>query len=428
MPNPRPAFFRELLPMKHVFLTLTIASCLTGFNVLADTPKQDPYARLDAFAQVLNVVEQNYVDTIDRTKIIDGAISGMIRALDPHSSYMTAAERRNFELRTGGQFVGIGVEIGFKEDVLRVIAPLPGGPAEKAGILSGDIILAIDGEDVSKMSLDHLVMRLQGEPGSTVRLLVKHPDVLSPRSYVVTRDIVKTEVTFSKLIDPHYGYVQLKSFGQGCADKVREEIESLERLTNNGLHGLVIDLRNNPGGFLNEATELVNMFLSKGLIVETRGRDGVVMQSYSASAGTRFDFPVAILINAGSASASEIVAGAMQAHRRALIVGTQSFGKASVQNMIRLKDGASLKLTVGRYYTPDGQSIQARGITPDIYVENAALIPTEDQQAMREKDLANALQPGQSDAFAQKHPATPMTNDLQLFSAYTALKAHELMQ
>ena len=414
--------------MKLFLLSIVAASLFISTNLLADTPKTDPYARLDAFAQILNVVEQNYVDNIDRTKIIDGAISGMIRALDPHSSYMTAAERREFELRTGGQFVGIGVEIGVKDDVLRVIAPIPGGPADKAGIQSGDIILAIDGEDVSKMSLDHLALRLHGEPGSTVRLLVKHVDALSPRSYTITRDVVKTEVTFSKLLDPNYGYVQLKSFGPGCADKVRDEIITLQKLTPDGLHGLVIDLRGNPGGFLQEAITLVDFFISNGVIVETRGRNGVVMQSYSASIGTRFDFPVAILINAGSASASEIVAGAMQAHKRAIIIGTQSFGKASVQNLIRLKDGASLKLTIGRYYTPDGRSIQTLGITPDIYVENAAILPPEDQKFMREKDLPNALKPAESDTFVQKHPATPMTNDFQLFTAYTALKAHELMK
>ena len=415
--------------MKRIIIMTWVASaCLCATVSLADTPKPDPYARLDAFAQVLNVVEQNYVDTIDRNKIIDGAISGMIRALDPHSSYMTAADRREFELRTGGQFVGVGIEIGIKDDVLRVIAPLPGGPAEKAGILSGDTILAIDGEDVSKMSLDYLSMRLHGEPGSTVRLLVKHADALSPRSYVLTREVVKTEITFSKLLDPNYGYVQLKSFGQGSASKVRDEIIALERLTPDGLHGLVLDLRGNPGGFLNEATELVDLFISSGVIVETRGRNGVIMQSYSATLGTRFDFPVAILINAGSASASEIVAGALQAHKRAIILGTPSFGKASVQNMIRLPDGASLKLTVGRYYTPDGRSIQNQGITPDIYVENAALIPPEDQKVQREKDLPNALQSGENDSFAAKHPATPMTNDFQLFTAYTALKAHELMK
>lgn len=386
--------------------------------------KKDPYERLDAFAQILNVIESNYVDTIDRTKVIDGAINGMIRALDPHSSFMSATERRDFEMKTKGQFVGIGVEVGIRENVLQIITAIAGGPAAEAGLESGDTILAIDGEDVSKMSLDHLYVRLHGEIGSKVTLTVRHVNMLAPRNHTITRAIVKTPITFSKLLDPHYGYVSLKSFGQGSAVKVKEEIERLQAVVKGDLRGIVLDLRQNPGGFIREATELADYFLDSGTIVETRGRDGVVIQTYKASMRRAFDIPVVVLIDNGSASASEIVAGALQANKRAYVVGTTSFGKASVQNLFTLKDGSTLKLTIGRYYTPDGRSLQTLGITPDFYVEAAELVTRAEQRVLREKDLPGALSAGpEATSDEAIRPITPTIEDLQLFTAYNVLRA-----
>lgn len=394
-------------------------------NAFAEGKKHDPYERLDAFAQVLNAVEANYVDKIDRTKVIDGAIDGMIRALDPHSSFMSATQRRDFELRTGGSFVGVGIEVGVKEGELRVITAIGGGPAQKAGIMSGDTILAVNGEEVAKMSLDALSMKLRGEPGTTLTLTIRHPNVLAPKTITLTREIIKTELTFSKLIDVHYGYVRLKSFGPGSAEKVRSEIEKLEKMTKGDLRGLVLDLRQNPGGYIKEATELADLFLSSGKIVETRGRDGVAIQTYTASSSTPFKMPLAVLIDNGSASASEILAGALQSHKRAIIVGTTSFGKASVQNILTLKDGSSLKLTIGRYYTPDGRSIQAQGISPDIYVESHVVLDAGEVRALREADLPNALPNGQEPVQRPQISATG--DDIQLYMAFSALYGLEVL-
>ena len=407
-----------------------------GFAMGATMPQSfaqkkdaDPYKRLDVFAQVLSVVERNYVEPTDRTAMIDGAIHGMIRALDPHSSYMSAEERAEFERRTDGKFVGIGVEIGLRNDELRVITAFYGGPAQKAGIESGDTILAIDNKDVSTMSLDDLFAALRGTPGSTVKLTVRRPDKLALKTFTIERAVVTLDLVQSQLLDDDIGYIGLKSFGNGAADKVKEASDRLKSYAPNGLKGLVLDLRKNPGGFLNEGVALANLFVEKGNIVTTRGRDGVLIKSYDASrAKYAYDLPLAVLIDEGTASAAEIVAGALQDHHRAIIVGQTSFGKASIQSLFQLSDGASVKLTIGRYYTPSGNCIQARGITPDVEVEDL-LLQHKSRAITREKDLAHAL--SASPAAPQVVPKTtyetgdplPSIDDLQLFTAVQQLRA-----
>ena len=347
-----------------------------------------PYERLDTFAQVLNVIESNYVDTVDRTAMIDGAIHGMVRALDPHSNFLSAAEREDFEQRTQSQFVGVGMEVGMKDDELRIITAFYGGPAQKAGLASGDVILAIDGKDVSTMSLDELFQALRGEVGSILRLSVKHPNKLSIQTYQLERAVVQLDMVRSMLLEDDYGYVAIKTFGKDAASKVKAEIEKINGYTKDGLKGLVLDLRKNPGGFLNEGVAVANLFIASGNIVSTRGRDGVSIQSYDASRFSHaFDMPLAVLIDEGSASASEIVAGALQDHHRAVIVGQTSFGKASIQNMFKLKDGSTVKLTIGRYYTPSGRCIQAQGIVPDVEVEDL-ILQMRPRNSVREKTLS----------------------------------------
>lgn len=357
----------------------------------AQKNEREPYARLDTFAEVLHVVEKYYVDDVNREAMIDGAIEGMIHALDPHSNFLTAADRKDFEQRTGGQFVGIGVEIGIRNHELRILTAFHGGPAQKAGLSSGDTILAIDNRDVSKMSFDTLFHALRGEPGSAVKLTVRHPNSVGMKSYTVHRAVVQLDITHSLLMDHDIGYVALTTFGEGAAKKVQAEIDKISSYTTHGLRGLVLDLRNNPGGFLNEGVTLANLFIKSGAIVTTRGRNEVLMRSYDATwAGHEYDMPLAVLIDESSASASEIVAGALQDHKRAIIVGVTSFGKASIQNMYKLHDGSSLKLTIGRYYTPAGRCIQAQGIVPDIIVEkqnDSGVART----VIREKDLEHAL-------------------------------------
>ncbi|MCL2325147.1 MAG: S41 family peptidase [Proteobacteria bacterium] len=424
----------------QVSVSLTIVLVFTALLLgstpgigFARPPRPDPYERLDVFARVLHVIEQHYVDDIARGPMIDGAIQGMLRTLDPHSSFMSSEERRDFELRTGGRFVGIGIEIGIQGDSLRVIATIPGGPAARAGLDSGDIILAVDDHDVSRMSLDHLFMALRGEPGSTVVLTIKHPNLLAPKTYVIERGLVQTDVVVSRMLNGHYGYVMVKSFGQGTADKVKAEIDKLNRYVDGGLKGLVLDLRKNPGGYLKEGVDLANLFLKDGVITQTRGRTGNVIETYKASSRRHaFNMPLAVLIDEGSASASEIVAGALQDHRRAVIVGTTSFGKASVQSMFPLPDGSSLKLTIGKYYTPNGHCIQAIGITPDIEVEAMVLTPRPRPPQKREKDLERALQAtpeatASLPADALDIQDDPAIDDLQLFTALGQLRAREFI-
>ncbi len=407
----------------------------------AEKKSREPYEKLDTFAQILSIIERNYVDSIDRGKMIDGSIHGMIRSLDPHSSYMSAAERRDFENRTSGSFVGVGIEIGLKNDELRIITAFYGGPAQRAGLQSGDTIVAIDGRDVSNMNLDELFGGLRGEPGSTLRLTVRHPDKLGTQTYTLVRELVQREMVRSRLVGEDYGYVSLSTFGQNAGDKVKEEIEKLERLSQNGLRGIILDLRGNPGGFLNEGVAVANLFIPSGNIVTTRGRDGVSIQAYDAvRARHAFDLPMAVLINEASASAAEIVAGALQDHHRAIVVGQTSFGKASIQNMFSLPDGSSVKLTIGRYYTPSGRCIQAQGIEPDVAVEDL-ILQVKKRQIIREKNLENALGPGNetkpagvdkaADGAAdpaQEYQAgdpLPDIDDLQLFTALQQLRARE---
>ena len=451
--------------MSSRFLTVFTASLLalsigfafghlTGKDSYAEKASHEPYERLDTFAQVLNVIESNYVDTVDRTAMIDGAIHGMVRALDPHSNFLSAAERKDFEQRTQSQFVGIGMEVGMKGDELRIITTFYGGPAQRAGLQSGDVILGIDGKDVSTMSLDELFNALRGEVGSTVKLSVKHPDKLSIQTYVVERAVVQLDMVRSMLLDGDYGYVAIKTFGTDTAKKVKAEIDKLNGYVPRGVKGLILDLRKNPGGFLNEGVAVANLFIPSGNIVSTRGRDGVSIQSYDASRlNYVYDMPMAVLIDEGSASASEIVAGALQDHHRAVIVGQTSFGKASIQNMFKLKDGSTVKLTIGRYYTPSGKCIQAQGIVPDVEVEDLVL-QMRPRSTLREKDLEHAITADGKARIRQENeghaPGSAMTadgtrgetaetqqvehvtgeplpsiNDLQLFTALQQLRARE---
>ncbi len=440
--------------MRHSILAASAISLILGLGLgmtmqgtsFAEKSSKEPYERLDIFAQVLSVIERNYVDKTDRTAMINGAIHGMVRALDPHSSFMSASERKDFEQRTSGQFVGVGMEVGLKNDELRIITTFYGGPAQKAGLYSGDTIIAIDGRDVSKMSLDELFSSLKGEAGSTVKLSIRHPGKMGIEVYSIQRALVQLEMARSLILNDDYGYVALSSFGSGAAQKVKDEIEKINGYTKNGLKGLILDLRKNPGGFLNEGVAIANLFIPSGNIVSTRGRDGVSIQSYDASRTQhKYDMPLAVLIDEGSASASEIVAGALQDHHRAIIVGQTSFGKASIQNMFQLPDGSSMKLTIGRYYTPSGRCIQGQGIVPDVEVEDL-ILQVRKRPAVREKDLDNALsaqyngskqktgeeQPsGNGDAAQESEDAykpgdpLPSIDDLQLFTALQQLRARE---
>lgn len=329
-----------------------------------------PYHALTTFAKVLAHVRASYVDDVDETKLVQGAIRGLVRSLDPHSAFMTPEEFRVLRADTQGRFGGIGCEVDVRGGVLTVLTPLEGTPAERAGLRPGDRIIEIGDELTEGMSLQDSVVRMRGEPGSVVRVVILRPGEEEPRELSITRAIIRIESVEARMAAPGIGLVRIRTFQEDTALRLREELDRLERGNEGSLRGLIIDLRGDPGGLVDQAVEVCDEFLSDGVIVTTRGRGGrMIAEERAHRRGTRPAFPMVILVDGQSASASEIVIGALQDHRRAVIIGTRTYGKGSVQNVIELPDGSGLKLTVARYHTPSGRCIQDRGIDPDIVVE-----------------------------------------------------------
>lgn len=327
------------------------------------------YRKLDVFARVLAYVENNYVDEIDGDALMYGAIKGMLSSLDPHTVFLPPDEYQAVRSDTSGEFGGLGVEISVGEEGLLVVAPIDDTPAARAGIQPGDRILAIDGESTKGISVPGAVKKMRGALGSKVTLTILREGFSAPRDFALLRDRVRIRSVESKLYDGGYGYVRIKSFQDRTDAHLGKALERLKKENGGELKGLVLDLRNNPGGLLDQAVRVADRFLSEGLIVSTEGRGGRPLEQERAhAAGTEPDYPIIVLVNGGSASASEIVAGALQDHGRAAILGTTTFGKGSVQTVIDLDDGSGLKMTVARYYTPKKRSIHGKGIDPDYVV------------------------------------------------------------
>lgn len=377
-----------------------------GANHSCLAANEKTYESLKLFSDVLQEIEENYVDKVDTEVLIQNAIKGMVNNLDPHSSFMPPEAFGELQDDTKGEFGGVGIVVALKKGVLTVISPIEGTPAYKAGIKAGDIIIKIDGESTSDLELWESVKKMRGDMGEAVVITIIREGVAEPIEYKLIRDIIPMTSVRSSTLAPGYGYLWVTNFRDRTADEIKEALTKLE----NGrtpLKGLIFDLRNNPGGLLSQAAEVSDIFLDKGVIVSIKGRLEQQTEVFEAHA-TADDrkYPVAVLINGGSASASEIVAGALQDHKRALILGTTSFGKGSVQSVKPLRDGFGLKYTIARYYTPNGRSIQAEGIKPDIEV---AYILQEDAEAeaekeispmhrmLREKDLKNHLGPAGKD-------------------------------
>jgi carboxyl-terminal processing protease len=354
---------------------LGVAVVIVG-PVLA-RPGASPYARLDSFAKVLSYIERSYVDPVEVGPLVDAAVKGMVDSLDPHSAYFTPEEYRALRREGEGDILGVGLEIGNRGRHITVIAPLDGSPADRAGLRSGDVLLAVDGESSRGWTLRDVVNALKGAPGTSVVLDVARPpkdapdDLMRARElrFEVAREAIHLDAVESKLVGEGYGYVRIRRFQAGVAVDVEAAIEDLSDDAGGALPGLVLDLRNNPGGLLLEAIQVAEMFLSSGRIVSTRGRGGQLTDSYDATeATTLYDGPMVVLVDAGSASASEIVAAAIKENGRGELVGVRTFGKGSVQSIIELRGGAGLKLTTARYYTASGRSIQDLGIAPDVPV------------------------------------------------------------
>ncbi len=331
---------------------------------------EDRYMNLQIFAKVLNIVQQYYVEPVDTQKLIYGGIKGMLRELDPHTNFLSPDIYKEFESETTGEFGGIGIEISIEDGILTIISPIEDTPAWKAGIQPGDKIVQIDGHSTKGMSLVEAAQKMKGKNGEKINLGIMRDSFEEPKSFVIKRDVVKLHSVKYVDLDDGYGYIRLTSFIENSAKEMKAKLAELKSKHKN-IKGVILDLRRNPGGLLDQAVQISNLFLEKGVIVSTIGRDKNKKEILQAKPGSPYlGFPVIVLINESSASASEIVAGALKDNKRALIMGKKSFGKGSVQSVVKMGDGSGLKLTVARYYTPNGTSIQAEGITPDIEVDD----------------------------------------------------------
>jgi carboxyl-terminal processing protease len=335
---------------------------------------KDTYENIDVFTNVLALVQKNYVDNVTTKQLIDGAITGMLNALDPHSAYLPPDLYKELQVDTRGSFGGLGIEITTRNNVLTVVSPIEDTPAYRAGIKSGDQIIKIEDEFTKDMPLVEAVKKMRGPKGTTIRITLRREGVPHLIDLTLTREVIKIQSVKARMLDKGYGYLRITQFQERTDDDLHNALAKLEKENGGPLAGLVLDLRNNPGGLLTQAVKVSDEFIDTGLVVYTDGRLESQRQKYFAhKSGSHTDFPMIVLVNGGSASASEIVAGCLQDHKRALVLGTQTFGKGSVQTILPLDDTAAVRLTTARYYTPNGRSIQATGITPDIYVENAII-------------------------------------------------------
>ena len=349
---------------------------------------------LKIFAEVVQLMERNYVDPVDTKDLIQKAIQGMVGSLDPHSQLMPPEAVEELRIDTQGEFGGIGIVITMEKEMLTVIAPIEGTPAQKAGVQAGDVILKVDGETTQDLMLWEAVKKMRGPKGEPVVITVFRKNEPDPIEFTLVRDIIPIDSVKHMALQPGYGYIRITNFQESTTRDLQAALADL-KMDGTSLKGLVLDLRDNPGGLLDQAVEVSDVFLQEGNIVSIKGRQEKHTKVYKAGPDREDNrFPMVVLINGGSASASEIVSGALQDHKRAVILGTTSFGKGSVQTWETLRDGYGLKYTIARYYTPEGRSIQAQGIVPDIIVEHRYIEDVEESQfqMLKEKDLRNHLE------------------------------------
>ncbi len=359
----------------------------------------ETYEGLKLFSDVISEIEKNYVEPVNSKDLIQNAIEGMVQSLDPHSSFLPPEAYEDLQTETKGEFGGIGIVITQRDGNLTVISPIEGTPAYKAGVLAQDIIIKVDGEVTKGMMLWEAVKKMRGEPGTTVEITIFRKGAKGPLEFKLLRDVIPLDSVRSLTVKPGYGYIWITNFRENTSTEVADALKKLEK-ENAPLKGLILDLRDNPGGLLDQAVKVSDIFLESGTIVSIKGRDASQAEVYSAHADSGAGkYPIVLLINGGSASASEIVAGALQDNHRALLLGTTSFGKGSVQTVKPLRDGCALKYTIALYYTPSGRSIQAEGIIPDLAVKRRLLDEdTEDgieANLIKEQDLKNHLETGQ---------------------------------
>ncbi|HJV28487.1 MAG TPA: S41 family peptidase [Aromatoleum sp.] len=455
---------RNKLQKVGLVMTGVFAGVLISLNFSANADRvsqaQLPVEELRAFADVFNAIKQGYVEPVEDKSLINHAISGMLSGLDPHSAYLDAEAYKELQVGTHGEFGGLGIEVGMEDGFVKVISPIEDTPAFRAGVKTGDLIVKLDDTPVKGMNLNDAVKRMRGKPKTDITLTIARKGEQKPIIVKLTREVIKVQSVKSKAIEPGYGYLRVAQFQENTAQSV---VEQLGKLSKGGdLKGLVLDLRNDPGGLLHGAVGVAAAFLPPStLVVSTDGRTEDAKREYRASAedylrGTREDFlkslpadarkvPMVVLVNGGSASASEIVAGALQDHHRAVVMGTQTFGKGSVQTILPLNNSTAIKLTTARYYTPSGRSIQAKGIEPDIVVDETAngssrrlreadldghLGNDKDPEAGKAKNGADASkqQPNDDEAASPHRFEFAGKDDYQLGQALNLLKGLQIVQ
>lgn len=415
-------------------LVVVLATLITTTMHRSSVAAGNDYESIELFTDVLSIVKKSYVEEVDTKKLIYGAINGMLSSLDPHSSFMSPETYKEMKIETKGSFGGLGIEISIKEGILTVISPIEDTPAYKAGIKAGDQILKIDDKYTKDLTIMDAVKRMRGTKGTKVTLSIMREGFEKPKEFPLVRDIIQVKSVKFKTLDEGYAYLRIAQFQEKTADDLHKALESLNEANKGKIRGLVLDLRNDPGGLLDQAVRVAENFLDEGkLIVYTEGRDKESQMRFTSRKGDKQpNYPIVVLINSGSASASEIVAGALQDHKRAVVMGVQSFGKGSVQTILPLSDNSGLRLTTARYYTPNGRSIQAKGISPDIVVDRIELASgaeKKDSMHLREKDLENHFENDKKESAADKEETLPLyKTDEQVKSDYQLLRALDLLK
>ncbi|HDN69040.1 MAG TPA: S41 family peptidase, partial [Gammaproteobacteria bacterium] len=390
-------------------------------------------------SDVFGRIKNDYVFDVDDKELIENAIRGMLSGLDPHSSYLDAEQFTELQVGTTGQFGGLGIEVGMENGFVKVIAPIDDTPAQRAGVEAGDLVIRLDDTPVKGMTLNDAVKIMRGKPGSDIELTIVREGLDQPLKITITRDIIKVKSVRARMLEPGFGYLRISQFQSKSAENMVDAIEDLKKENKAPLQGLVLDLRNNPGGVVNGAVAVSDAFLKKGMIVYTEGRIADSRLRFNATPDDVIDgAPLVVLVNQGSASASEIVAGALQDHKRAIIVGVQTFGKGSVQTILPLSSDSALKLTTARYYTPSGRSIQAEGITPDIELESIKVSSVERNiEPLKEADLSGHLENGngkhdkkadEKSADEEEDVALSPADDYMLYEALNLLKGLVILQ
>ncbi|HEY5602332.1 MAG TPA: S41 family peptidase [Gammaproteobacteria bacterium] len=435
----------------RMVLVLTIGvtlgvSLAIGHGVWAEKKEEAvtpiPLNELRSLTEVFGRIKQDFVEPVSDKTLLENAIRGMLSGLDPHSTYLDAEGYKDLQVGTTGEFGGLGIEVGMEDGFVKVISPIDDTPAQRAGIQAGDLIIRLDSKPVKGMTLQQAVNLMRGKVGSDIVLTLVREGVEKPFEVTITRDTIKVQSVKGRILEDGYGYVRISQFQSHTGENLAKQIGKLREEAKGKLNGLVLDLRNNPGGVLNAAVEVSDAFLEKGLIVYTQGRVADSELKFNATPNELIDgAPMVVLVNGGSASASEIVAGALQDHKRAIIMGSQTFGKGSVQTILPLKNNTALKLTTARYYTPSGRSIQASGIKPDIELETIKIASVEsgDDVRIKEADLTGHLETSEENGGANSEDANKkkdkkketlslVQTDYQLHAALNMLKGLQILR